>query len=276
MLEPGHVISGWSVTRVVTEGHLGRVVEAVRSTGEAAVIKAVSPPDVVRRVFGDGVHVPLPSPTDLVERAARQQGDSVILSTGVLEGFAFIVMRPLWGASLAELSPLRAEEELRRLGGLAGRIATLHALGVVHGALHPANVIVAGERFEIGDAALRSAADALVRTVAQAHAAVGWRRPGVEAIVPYAAPEVVRREPPIPVSDVWSLAVIAIRRMTGTPLVDQTLPPLVQMQRVLEGPVLPRALVGHLLEDILGHALSLEPRDRPSAEELEMELSKAV
>jgi hypothetical protein len=92
-------------------------------------------------------------------------------------------------AALRDFGPAAIDDLIPRLGELAATLDRAHALGAVHGALHPRNIFVT-------DLATDIVAD------------------GTPAS-PYAAPEVLDGRPATPASDEYSLAAIAHQWMTG-------------------------------------------------------------
>lgn len=81
------------------------------------------------------------------ERAARtftslrHAGLALLLDSGAEDGRFYLVQDYVAGASLAELAPLPLPVALALMRALVQTLAYLHAQGLVHGDLHPGNVL---------------------------------------------------------------------------------------------------------------------------------------
>jgi serine/threonine protein kinase len=135
----------------------------------------------------------------------------VVLHDGGSEnGRAFVVTDLVEGPTLAErisASPPLAPGAVRRLGSqLAEALAHVHAAGIVHRDVKPANVLLGnGGRPRLADFGISRALDA---TTATANGCVV----GTAA---YLAPEQVRGEHVGPAADVYALGLVLLEALTG-------------------------------------------------------------
>lgn len=147
------------------------------------------------------------------------------------------VAREAGGAPAAETGAL-----------LAGALAAIHAAGIIHRDVKPANVIMSERGPLLTDFGI-----AFVP-------ATGTQitDPGKIVVTPsYAAPEVLAGGSPTPASDVYALAVVVAELATGEHLFTG-----------FERPTAPPHLADESLDRALGAALSPDPSERPSAAEL--------
>ncbi len=194
---------------------------------EAAVLAGVDHPHVVRL------------------RSVHGDGDSLVL---VLDLAA--------GGSLARLLATRrvmpAAEVVTIAVPLAQALASVHAQGLVHGDVTPANVLFAADgRPMLSDLGIS-------RLLGSPPAEVG----GTGG---YLDPAVLAGAAPGPASDVHGLAATCLAALTGLPPYDG------QGRRVPVPADVDRALL-----DVLEPALAPDPADRPSAEQLAVAVFDAV
>ncbi len=109
---------------------------------------------------------------------------------------------------LAQRGAPPAPLALRILQEAAAGLAAAHAAGVAHGEVHPPALLLVR-----GGADRRTGARVLNLGLRAAHAAGGRLPPSAR----YAAPEVLRRQPPSPAADVFSLGVVAYEVLAGLP-----------------------------------------------------------
>lgn len=125
-------------------------------------------------------------------------------------GIAAVVTDWVPGIDLANFvarGSVLVEDALGILRGCARGLQALHAAGVVHGDLHPGNVVVTG------DADSRSATLIDLGMAAIA----GSRRSVPGGVLGFLAPESVLGQPPTPASDQYSLGCIVHFLITGEP-----------------------------------------------------------
>ncbi len=148
----------------------------------------------------------------------------------------YLVMELVEGPTLEELAGTLDADEVTGLGArLAEALATIHAAGIVHRDVKPANVIMSERGPLLTDFGIALDPKATVEIT----------EPGTVMATPsYAAPEVLEGSQPTPASDVYSLAVVIdeLIRRTGT-------------------------RPDSALDEMLATALATSPGDRPSAAE---------
>lgn len=148
----------------------------------------------------------------------------------------YLVMELVEGPTLEELAGTLDADEVTGLGArLAEALATIHAAGIVHRDVKPANVIMSERGPLLTDFGI----------AVDPKATVEITEPGTVMATPsYAAPEVLEGAQPTSASDVYSLAVVMdeLIRKTGT--------------RPDSG-----------IDEMLATALARSPGDRPSAAE---------
>jgi hypothetical protein len=193
-----------------------------------------------------------------------------ILSSGRWQGTGwFLVMEPLRGETLAQR--LRREgrlpfgEAVRIAVEVAGALEAAHAMGIVHGALHPESVFLREtfladqDEVKVMDFALRTPLGNLVRSPA----------------FPYLAPERVAGGEPTPASDVYAVAALTYRLMTGA--VPGASP---SQARGLQYEDLSRsygmAEMPQSIVDVCLQALDPDPSVRPTARALTLALSQRL
>lgn len=159
-----------------------------------------------------------------------------VYDVGSDEDGPYLVMQLVDGPSVAAAQP--GSEQAATIGNeIASALTALHAAGIVHGDVKPANILLADGTAHLTD--------------------FGVARIGSEAVTgpvfatpTYAAPEVAAGGPPTPASDVYSLAIVLHELVTGVswsdPSMTQPLP------------------VGDW-SGLLAPALSTDPARRPDA-----------
>jgi serine/threonine protein kinase len=146
----------------------------------------------------------------LVSRMPAHEVLTVPLAAGLDEGTPYLVTAFVEGDALQEalkdFGPAAIDDLVPRIRALAAGLDRAHDAGLLHGALHPNDILVSPETTHVtgvGVAAL----------LARAGMAVPLRKP-------YAAPEVVKGETPGRAADQFALAALAFewlfgRRITG-------------------------------------------------------------
>ena len=180
----------------------------------------------------------------------RHPGIVVVFRVGSVEGRPYVVYELVRGRSLAHAStPMPAARALPMARDTAAALAAVHAAGLVHGDVKPANVVVGD------DGAVKLIDFGLARRELDAGAS-GAGTPG------YVAPEALAGGRTTQRSDVYSLAVTLTELLTGArdPAALSELP----MARVPGSRWLaPRALI-----EPLSRGLARDPEARPTAAEL--------
>lgn len=180
-------------------------------------------------------------------------------------GAPFLVMELLEGDTLeqrlAQRGSLRWDEALHVARSVGGALALLHAAGLVHRDVKPANIVLAaapaGERPVLIDFGLAKRVDApAAPRVTSTGAAVGTPL--------YMSPEQARGEPLDPRSDLFGLAVVVYEMVTGVPpFFDKTLAEV--YARLLQGTAAPASQLAPCspaLDAALARALASRREDR--------------
>lgn len=173
-----------------------------------------------------------------------------------IDGDDWFAMEYASKGNLAGLAPMQPERVALIGIQIAGALVALHAKGVVHCDVKPANIVIA----EDGTAKLTDfgAAYRINETITPQAAAISYT-------VGYAAPEVIRGTP-VPKSDVYSLAVTLNALLEGTVMAEQetdtgsTAERTQPAGRVVMGGSAPRQL-----EKVLSAMREPVPQNRPDA-----------
>jgi serine/threonine protein kinase len=149
----------------------------------------------------------------------------------------YLVMELVDSPSLADAPP-RPETAARIGAELGNGLAALHALGIVHRDVKPANVLLATGGAKLTDFGIARAVDTSALTL-----------PGLTHGTPaYAAPEVLASGAHSPASDVYSLAALVFEIVAGVRYTPGELSRLTEPWR-----------------EVLGPALAAQPEVRPTA-----------
>lgn len=186
------------------------------------------------------------------------------------DGWLYLVMEHLRGRTLAEAMDVEVQMDLVRTSliaeEVAGALAAAHARGVLHRDLKPTNVFlarVAGREdvVKLLDFGLAKAFtdDISLGSITADDVVVGTSG--------YLAPEQIRCEPPDPRTDVWALAVLLYRAVTGV------LPFMGDKAEVIhrtleEAPPAPSALrpgLDRTVERVILWGLNKDKDDRPAS-----------
>ncbi|EYR62122.1 hypothetical protein N866_11620, partial [Actinotalea ferrariae CF5-4] len=182
---------------------------------------------------------------------------------GVADGVAYVVMTLVEGRDLAAVlqqdGPLPVAEGLRIGARVAGALAAVHAAGVVHRDVKPANVLLHGSDVTLVDFGIAS-----VDTAQAALTAAGTVIGTAHAM----SPEQARGESATPASDVYGLGCLLTAALTGAPPFEAGSAVAV-LQRHLgdEPPSLRarRADVPEAVDRLVRSMLAKDPAARPTA-----------
>ncbi len=193
-------LDGYVLTDLIGFGATGEVWRGRdETTHEPVALKRLWEP------AGDGLVLRLRQDAAVVAEIAGPHVVRVLEIATLPLGEAILVMEYAEGGSLASLlarrGRLHPSEVVTVLGPLAEALAALHARGIVHGDLTPANVLFAADgRPMLGDVGL-------ARVLEEPPGAdVGFRDPALDAATP-----------PTAASDCFSLAAIGYAALTGVP-----------------------------------------------------------
>jgi serine/threonine protein kinase len=180
--------------------------------------------------------------------AARLAHPNVVrvFDVGEADGRPYIAMEHVDGETLADViarGPV-APAEATELGAQAARaLAAAHAAGLVHRDVKPHNLLLRRDGLlKLGDFGIAVGLEGTRLTVAGT----------VLGTAAYLAPEQARGEQVTSAADVYALGLVLVELLTGRP----------------DGSARVDGSLGHTI----ARCLALDPRDRPSAAELEREL----
>jgi len=197
---------------------------------------------------------PAPSSDDYPARLAREARAAAsinhpnlitVYDFGSDDSGPYLVLEFVDGPTLLELSDEIDAATAMDIGAqLADALTAIHAAGIVHRDVKPANIIMSDRGPLLTDFGIASNADATTQVT----------DPGKVVATPsYAAPEVLAGDTPTPESDVFSLAVTIdelVQKATTTPSED--------------------------IDAVLGPALSASPEGRPDAARFGAALRRAT
>jgi serine/threonine-protein kinase len=267
--DPGALVGSYRIVRLIGAGGMGSVYLARDESLDRNV--------AIKLIRTDGA-----PPLDVLERfraeartMARIAHPNVVRihALGEIDGLPYIVMEHVPGTDLARLianadGPLRIALGLALLDQICRGVSAMHAAGVVHGDLKPANVLFGpGFRVVVSDLGLARRMGA---------APAGWSTPL------YSAPELGHDEEARPEQspriDVYSIGVIAYELLTGQlPFGSETQ----RLAAVHEGrlprrPSEVRPDLGPAFDELLLAALATDPAQRPpSVDALRRALERA-
>jgi tRNA A-37 threonylcarbamoyl transferase component Bud32 len=249
----------------VVAGHYELVAVHGRG-GSASVYRAVDRRDgriVAVKLFAHGVQGPDRHRQDReLTTLARLEhpGLVTLLDGGADDDRAFLVMEFIDGPSLAEAlidGPLPVERVVRLGARVAAALAYVHAYGVTHRDVKPANVLLdaTGEPFlaDFGiallvDATRVTATDALIGTAA------------------YMAPEQLRDAQVDPAADVYALGLVLLEAVTGERAFTGTAVEAV-LARLVGPPAIPDTVPAPLAP-LVARMTADDPDLRPTAAEV--------
>lgn len=199
-LRPGVVVNGFRLTRLVGEGAMGTVFQAVdERLGRRLALKFIRGAMLSDRG--------LQRFQDEARTTARFNHPHIVTvyAAGVFAGQPYLALEFVDGPTLRERlesQPLSVPEVFRACRAIGEALAEAHRHGVVHADLKPENVIIPR------DGRLRVVDFGLARLVGADHAAAS----GTPA---YMAPERWQGSPPGPAMDVWALGVLLFELLEG-------------------------------------------------------------
>jgi hypothetical protein len=255
----GHVLGGkYRVQQLLAAGGMGLVYAGRHEvTGRSVALKLLRPelatrPDLVQQVSREArlaVHAAHPNVVQVLDAGADEAGAP------------FLVLERLYGLPLEALllgQPLSLGCTLEALVPVCNALAALHQAGIVHRDLKPSNIFLSRE--EGG----RITPKLLDFGIAKALESSGSTLTGMALGTPvYMAPEQLLCSVASPASDVWSLAVVCVRCLTGRlPFADLARRGLL----ALGSAVRPSELDGvpEPLARVLATALRCEAAERPA------------
>jgi hypothetical protein len=269
----GQTISGMRLGMVLGRGAMGEVYEATREDGQSCAVKLLHPQLVTDRAYY----------TRFVREAkiaAAVRVPNVVRVLGASEDDAvlpYLVMERLRGKDLAQyfqdVTRMPVPEVLELVRQVGTGLDAAHEAGVVHRDLKPQNVF----RAEEGGPVVWKVLDFGVSKLLE-HS--GTMSAGVVVGTPqYMAPEQARGEVVDGRADLYALALIAYRALTGRPpfvVADVRALLAVASSRM---PPRPSAVapIPRELDDVLALGMSKDPGDRfPTAKLLHAAMERAA
>jgi eukaryotic-like serine/threonine-protein kinase len=254
---PPSVLGRYRVAELVGRGAFGRVLKVIDAqTAEARALKVSAQGDgMLLDEFAQLARLRHPSLPRVFE-----VGRTTETIDDVAAGAPFFISEWIAGGR----SDARRWDEPHALWSLlvdiAGALAVIHAAGLVHGDVSPANILLV-------DDAVAGVPDGTDRAMlvdlglAAATSALG---DGARGTPPYMAPEALAGYAE-PRSDLYSLGATVVRLVTGRPLFDApTLGELVQrIVTATAAPPLP--MLPPPLADLVGRLVAREPDHRPAS-----------
>lgn len=264
-IRPGDLIAQrYQITRVLGEGGMGRVYEAVHQPlGRRVALKVLDPKgkmdaqEAARRFEREA------------KAACRVSHPSVVevLDYGFVEGIKpFIVMELLEGYNLGDVltqGPLPPHKACRYASQIAYGIAAAHDAGLIHRDIKPDNLHV------VRDSRGEERVKIIDFGIAKSFAGVDedLTRPGVTLGTPeYIAPELLLGEKATCAADIYSFGAVVYEFFTGVPpFQSENTQTIIQnkikglRKRLVDArPDLPRELV-----DLVESCMAQDPRKRP-------------
>ena len=226
----GLLVGGYEIVRLIGEGGMGAVYEAVnKALGKRAAVKVIAKelarrPDVVERFQREARTIAAIDDPNVVD----------IFDLNEIDGASCILMPLIGGVSLEELC--RQMERVPVLEAfvigvqIASGLDAVHAAGVVHRDIKPQNIMI--ERRQRRRYFVRIV-DFGVAKILDARLAAGYRSRTLSVVgtLGYMAPEQASGRDVDARADVYAFGVLLYRMLTGrTPYEDDTLYGLIEKQ----------------------------------------------
>jgi hypothetical protein len=246
----------------VGAGSTGTVHRGVRrSDGAAVAIK------VLRAESGDDPEVVARFIRERGALTAVQHPHLIQIHDLVVESArAAIVMDWVGGGDLRSLlrsdGPMEPLEAFRVVDEILQALAAVHAVGVIHGDVKPANVLLDIVGVRLGDFGLSRLVTGSSLTGSS----------GLVGTVDYVAPELLPRQPLSTASDIYSTGCLLYELLTGKPPFAGETPAGVLLGHLEDAPPRPSELAEPVWSVVLGF-LAKNPAERPSAQVARMQLA---
>jgi eukaryotic-like serine/threonine-protein kinase len=250
---PGDLVGSYRLEHALGEGRMGLVFRATDiRDGRDVALKLLRP-----ELFADRAYVRRFIREGDIALQLRHPHVVSVLERGESRGALYLAAEFVPGRQLAEVvaeRQLDAAEAARIAAQVASALDAVHAHGLVHRDVKPANVIVtpSGTALLTDFGVARGDADT---TLTKAGHVVGT--------VDYLAPEVIRGEPATPASDVYSLGCLVYECVAGrAPFADRPVVDACLAHLRDDPPPLP-AVTPPFAESLF-RALAKDPAARPS------------
>ena len=207
-LQAGDTLGAYRLVRVLGEGGMGIVFEAVREPdGEIVALKVLK-----RELATDDVY------KRRLAHEARAAGEVLhknlvpVLEAGEADGYHYLAVGYVRGRTLRERitedGPLSVEEVVSLASEVGAGLDALHGAGLVHRDVKPANIMLD----ETGRALLTDLG------LARGRAYTVLTKPGqVMGTLDYIAPELIKGGQAAPASDIYALGCTVYEAVAGVP-----------------------------------------------------------
>lgn len=252
----GSTVGPYKIESLIAEGGMGRVYRAIGPEGEEVALKLVKPElardQVFRRRFDREVRV--------AQQVTHPRVVSV-LASGEQDGIPYLAQTFIRGGTLADKIEKEGRLELETMVKICLRVGrgldALHASGIVHRDVKPANILLDEE----GGAYITDFG--LVKD----HEASLLTKPG-QALgsIDYMAPEQIRAETVSAATDVYALGCVMCECMSGTPPFAERQGMKVLWAHLQDEPPDPCANRPDIPKDVgaaIRHALEKDAANRP-------------
>jgi len=255
-LEPGAVLAGYRLERLLGEGGMGLVYEATQlSLNRTVALKIVAPALSADTAFRARFRR-----EGLVQARLEHPNIVTVYESGEWQDVLFLAMRLVEGPPLKELiiaRELDVGRSLRILVPIAGALDAAHEQRLVHRDVKPQNILVgADDHPYLADFGLTKGPDATAHT----------RTGSVMGSLDYISPEQIRGEPATSSSDVYALAAVLFECLTRVVPYPRESDAALLYAHVNDPPPSVLASEPNLppgLDDLIARAMSKEPADRP-------------
>jgi serine/threonine protein kinase len=212
LLSPGDMFGAYRIEATIGQGAMGIVYGAIRADSGSDDQVALK---VLRRELAtDGEY------RERFRREARAASTVAhphlvpVLEAGEVGGVAFVAMPLVDGRALEEVihrdGPLTPGQVARVAREIGGALDALHAVGLMHRDVKPANVLVT-----------RDGGSSMLTDFGLAKGTAGYQTVtapgGVAGTLEYVAPERIRGERATPASDLYSLGCTLFECVAGSP-----------------------------------------------------------
>ncbi len=260
MPAPGEALGPYTLVRPLGTGGMGEVWAATATDGVEVAVKllpegALADPAARARFAREVV-------------AARRVSHPSVQSVLAADGEAprpwlatALVVGPTLAQRVAADGPLPGPELQALALGMADALAAVHAAGVLHRDVSPANVVLGVDGPVLVDFGIARFAEATTLTLTgTVMGTAGWL-----------APELLRDEEVGPAADLWSFGAVLAYAATGRPPADGSRAEVV-LRKVLDDDLDLRGLPPWL-ERTVRRCLDPDPTCRPTAAEVRAELT---